>query len=96
MARVLVANQPSSEREKVMVAPTASSSVGSAAMIENKATMRMCSRAPGVRWRQARASPMICHASSAIMAMMSRTLMNRTVSTTSLRGAMGVRPVRMR
>ena len=49
MARVLVENQPSSEREKVIVAPTASSSVGSAAMIENSATMRMCSRAPGVR-----------------------------------------------
>ncbi len=49
MARVLVANQLSSEREKVIVAPTASSSVGSAAMMVNSATMRMCSRAPGVR-----------------------------------------------
>ena len=96
MARVLVANQLSSEREKVTVAPTASSSVGSAAMIENSATMRICRRAPGVRWRQARARPMICHVSSAIIAMMSTTLMARTVSTTSLRGVIGVSPVRMR
>ena len=52
-----VENQLSSEREKVTVAPTASSSVGSAAMTLNSATMRMCSRAPGIFWRHARARP---------------------------------------
>ena len=40
IARVRSENQPSSEREKVVVAATASSSAGSAAMTENKATMR--------------------------------------------------------
>ncbi len=96
MARVRSENQLSREREKVTVAPTASNSAGSAAMIENSATMRMCRRAPGIFSRQARASPTTCQASSAIMARMSTTLRKRTTSTTSPRGAIGVRPVRMR
>ena len=96
MARVLVANQPSSEREKVTVAPIASSSVGRAAMTENNATMRMCRRAPGVRCFQAWARPTICHASKAIIDRMSSALIDSTTSTTSLRGRMGVRSVRIR
>ncbi len=40
MARLREENQLSREREKVVVAATASSIAGSAAMIENKRTMR--------------------------------------------------------
>ena len=96
IARVRSENQPSSEREKVVVAATASSMAGSAAMIENNSTMRTCSRAPASLARQARHMPMPCHAMTAIMAAMSTTLKNSAVSTTSSRGAIGVRPVRMR
>ncbi len=54
MARVRSENQPSSEREKVVVAATASSMAGNAAMIENKSTMRTCRRAPASLARHAR------------------------------------------
>ena len=91
-----VENQPSSERENVTVAPTASSSVGSAAMMLNSSTMRMCRRAPGIFSRHARARPDVCHASRPIIATISTTLTNRTTSTTSPRGAIGVSPVRIR
>ena len=97
IARVRVENQLSSEREKVVVAATASSSAGSAAMTLNSATMRMCSRAPGMllapRTRKADHLP---GDAAPIIAMMSTTLTKRTTRTTSSRGGIGVRPVRIR
>ena len=87
---------PSMARENVVVAATASKRAGSAATTENSPTMRVWSLAPGVRSAQARRSPIICQAMTAIIARMSSTLMASAVHTTSLRGAIVVRPVRMR
>ncbi len=89
-------NQLSSEREKVVVAATASSRAGRAVMTLKSATMRACSRAPATFFFQARRNPTACTAMTTTMASASRTLMNSTPSTTSLRGTIGVRPVRMR
>ena len=96
ISRVRVENQPSSERENVVVAATARMSAGSAAMIENKRTMRTCSRLPAILRRHARQRTASCMAITTIIAAMSTMLMSRTVTTTSLRGTTGVRPVRMR
>ena len=69
---------------------------GSAAMMENSATMRTCSRAPAILARQALQRPALRQAITAIMATISRTLMSSAASTISLRGTIGVSPVRMR
>ena len=89
-------NQLSSERENVVVAATASSSAGSAVMRLNSSTMRTCRRAPATLLRQARQRPIACTAITATMAITSSRLTNSTPSTTSLRGTIGVRPVRIR
>ncbi len=57
IARVRVENQLSSDRENVVVAATASSIAGTAAVIENSSTIRTCRRAPGSFARQARHIP---------------------------------------
>jgi hypothetical protein len=96
MATVCWLNQLSSARENVVVAATARSSAGSAAIRLNSATMRACSRAPATFSFHARHRPIICQAITATMAMTRRTLIMRAVSTTSLRGTIGVSPVRMK
>ena len=96
MACVCWLNQLSSEREKVVVAATASSRAGSAAITLNRATMRACRRAPATFFFQARHSPMTCTAMTATIATTSTALTTRAERTTSLRGTIGVRPVRIR
>ena len=96
MAWVCWLNQLSSAREKVVVAAIASSSAGSAAIRLNRATMRTCRRAPATFSLHARTRPTSWMAISATMATTSSALMMSAVSTTSLRGTMGVSPVRMR
>ena len=72
-------NQPSSEREKLVVAPTASSSAGSAAMMENRrddADVQAGARQPSAR--QACHRPRTCHVITPIIATISTVLMNST------------------
>ena len=96
MARVRPENQPSSEREKVVVAATASSTAGSAAMRVKRATMRVCSRAPGTLSFHARRNPSACHTMVLSIARMRTAFIVSAVQTYSLRGAIAVSPVRMR
>ena len=96
MARVRAENHPSSEREKVVVAATAKRIAGSAAITENNSTMRECRRAPGTRSRHARHSPIDCETITASMARIRPTLTASADQTTSLRGMIVVKPVRIR
>ena len=96
MARVRVENQPSSDRENVVVAATARRMAGSAAMTLNSKTIRVCSRAPGTCCFQARRKPSDCQTMMASMAWIKTTLTASAVQTISLRGAIPVRPVRIK
>ena len=96
MVRTRPENQLSREREKLTVAPIATSRAGNAAMIEKRATMRMWNRAPGIFSRQALSRPETCVAMMAMTAMIRTTLKNSATRTTLLEGTIGVRPVRIR
>src|SRR5215216_1078154 len=95
-ARVRVENQRSRARSMVRLATTASRMAGTAAMTENRPTIRTWSRAPAWPRRRAR---MTCQTSRAISPSSTRTvtaLTSRIGITTSLVGSTGVRLLKMR